>query len=207
MSNKSGPALVYRPSSLGEILKTARECSVNENMRTKAELSEQLGMTVKRMTSIEGNFSRISLNEALDWCDACEDEMARQAVMHIFGVTRIPTDPRLIAKLEQQLVNYIDQAQKGIQAAQRLLQMSKDMRPGQHFGKAQINRIIEDAGQIDDTYQSSECVLLSIEKNWSIRWAEIQNRWMSEAIVDRVAVDSVDQFVKIEKERALGWTS
>lgn len=204
MGNMGRPALVYRPSALGEILKAAREYSVNENIRTKAALSKYLGMTTTRLTGIEDGTSRINLNDALDWCDACSDRMARQAVLHIFGVSRLPTDPRLIQKLEQQLINYIDQAQKGIKAAQALLIFSKDMRPGKKMTDRQITEIKEHAGQIDDTHQASECVLMSIEMNWNIAWADIQNAWTSEALVDRVAVSTVDRLINIEREKVFG---
>lgn len=204
MGNVGRPALVYRPSALGEILKAAREYSVNENIRTKVALSKYLGMTQARLTGIEDGTSRINLNDALDWCEACSDRLARKAVMHIFGVSRIPTDPRLIEKLEQQLVNYIDQAQKGIKAAQELLNFSKDMRPGRKFEERQINEIKEHAGQIDDTYQSAECVLMSIETNWGVSWVDVQNAWTSEALVDRVAVSSVDRLISIEREKVFG---
>lgn len=204
MGNKERPALVYRPSSLGEILKAAREYSVNENIRTKVALSKYLGMTTARMTAIEDGVSRISLNDALDWCEACGDRLSKQAVLHIFGVSRIPTDPRLIQKLEQQFVNYIDQAQKGIKSAQRLLEISKDMRPGKKLSERLINEIKECAGQIDDTHQASECVLISIEINWKVPWAEIQNAWMSEAMGDQVAVSTVDRLISIEREKVLG---
>ncbi|MFT8930056.1 MAG: sporulation sigma factor-processing peptidase [Sporolactobacillus sp.] len=204
MANMGRPALVYRPSALGEILKAAREYSVNENRRTKIALSKFLGMTTARMTAIEDGVSRISLNDALDWCEASEDRLTRQAVLHIFGVSRLPTDPRLIEKIEQQLVNYIDQAQKGITAAQELLKFSKDMRPGRKLDERQINEIKERAGQIDDTYQSAECVLMSIEMNWGVSWVDVQNAWTSEALVDQVAVSSVDRLISIEREKVFG---
>ncbi|MCQ2010580.1 hypothetical protein NOM01_11185 [Sporolactobacillus sp. STSJ-5] len=204
MANMKRPALVFRASSLREVLKAAREYSVKENMRTKTGLAEAIGTQRFRIASVEDGLSNISLDEALTWCDACEDRLARQAVLHIFGISRIPTDPRLIEKIEQQLINYIDQAQKGIKAAQELLIFSKDMRPGQELSDRQIAEIKEKAGQIDDTFQASECVLMSIEMNWNIPWADIQNAWMNEALVDKVAVSSVDRLIKIEREKVYG---
>jgi hypothetical protein len=196
-------ARVYRSSSLGEVLKAAREYSVKENMRTKTGLAEAIGTQRFRIANIEDGTSTINLDEALTWCEACEDPLARQAVLHIFGVSRIPTDPRLIEKLEQQLVNYIDQAQKGIKSAQRLLEISTDMRPGKKMNEQLINEIKECAGQIDDTHQASECVLISIEMNWKVPWAEVQNAWMSEAMVDQVAVSTVDRLINI-REKVFG---
>lgn len=204
MANMKRPALVYRPSSLRDVLRAAREYSVKENMRTKTGLAEVLGTQRTRIASIEDGTSTISLNEALDWCEACGDQLARQAVLHIFGVSRIPTDPRLIEKLETQLVNYIDQAQKGIKSAQRLLEISTDIRPGRKMKEQLINEIKECAGQIDDTHQASECVLVSIEMNWKVPWAEVQNAWMSEAMADQVAVSTIDRLISIEREKVLG---
>jgi hypothetical protein len=186
------------------VLRAAREYSVKENMRTKTGLAEAIGTQRTRIASIEDGTSTISLDEAIAWCEACGDRLARQAVLHIFGVSRIPTDPRLIQKLEQQFVNYIDQAQKGIKSAQRLLEISKDMRPGKKLSERLINEIKECAGQIDDTHQASECVLISIEINWKVPWAEIQNAWMSEAMGDQVAVSTVDKLIGIEKARVYG---
>lgn len=204
MGNRENAASIYRPSALRIVLRVARECSVNPNVRTKKALSEQIGISKERVADIENGLSRISLDEALHWCDACEDQVARQAILHIFGCDRPPTDPRLIKKLEAQLVNYIDQAAKGIQAAKRLLEISKDMRPGRPIQESKKNEIKELAGQIDDSHQAATCTVESIEMNWGITQAEIINAWTSEAICDEVAISSIDRLVKIEKEKVFG---
>ncbi|MFT8928487.1 MAG: helix-turn-helix transcriptional regulator [Sporolactobacillus sp.] len=204
MANKNRLALLFRASSLPDVLKTVRECSVNANVRTKATLSKEMGMTYTRMTGIESGTSRISLDEALRWCDICQDSLGRQMVLHIFGRARIPTDPRLVANLERQLVNFCEQAQQAITAASQLLKLTKDMRPGQGLADKDKQKIKELAGQIDDTHQAAECALQSIELNLSVTWAAVQNEWMCEAIVDRVGIAKMENFVAIEKAKVFG---
>lgn len=204
LGNADNAAIIYRPSALQTVLQTARECSVNGNVRTKKGLAQAIGISKERVADIENGFSQISQDLALHWCKACEDQLAYQTIMHMFGCDRPPTDPRLVSKLEQQLVNFVDQAEKGIKSAQKLLKISKDMRPGVQLSDSLKNEIKNLAGQIDDTHQAATCVMESIEMNWKVSQAEVINAWTSEAIIDAVAVRSIDEFIRIEKERAFG---
>jgi hypothetical protein len=40
--------------------------------------------------------------------------------------------------------------------------------------------------------------------NWGVAWVDVQNAWTSEALVDRVAVSSVDRLINIEREKVFG---
>lgn len=205
MGNVENAVSIYRPSALRIVLQTARERSVKTEVRTKKGLSEMIGISKERVADIENGFSRVSLDEALTWCDICEDKLARQAVLHIFGVGRPPTDPRLIHDLGTQLFNFMIQAKQGIEAAEYLLKMMQTFRPGIPLTDSQKNIIRSKAEEIEDTDQASDCTLDSIEENLGVNRSEIISSWTSEAISDHVAVRSVDQLVAIERERALGW--
>lgn len=204
MGNTESTASIYRPSALRIVLQTARERSVNPMVRTKSGLAEMNGMSPDRVASVENGFSRISLDEALNWCDICRDKLARQAVLHIFGVGRPPTDPRLVRDLGTQLFNFMIQAKQGIEASEYLLKMMQTFRPGISLTDSQKNIIRSKAEEIEDTDQASDCTLDSIEENLGVKRSEILSSWMTEAISDHVAIRSVDQLVTIERERALG---
>lgn len=205
MGNRESRTSIYRPSALRIVLQTARERSVNTKVRTKRGLSEVIGMSKERIADIENGLSQVSLDEALSWCEICEDKLARQAILHIFGVGRPPTDPRLVRDLGTQLFNFIVQSKQGIEAAEYLLNLMQELRPGVSLTDSQKSMIRRKAEEIEDTNQASDCALDSIEESLGVKRAEIQNFWTTEAITDRVVVGSVDQLVAIERERALGW--
>jgi hypothetical protein len=202
LANSTHIAPVYRTTSIGEILEAARLYSKNKEMKKKTVLASKLGITYGTLTSIESGTSRISLNDALDWCDACEDYAARQAVLHIFGRGRVPTDIRLIKNLDRQLNNMKEQCLQALKSLDRIAEMNKDMRPGRGLSNSEQSEYEDHLSQIDDVYHAASCVMMSAEMNLGISWTKIINAWTSEAIVDQVAISSVDRLINIEREKA-----
>lgn len=200
MTNEIKKHRIYRASSIARILRIARERSVNENLRTKTALAEELGITALRLTNMEKGTSLIPLDLAYEWCKAVEDKTAWRAIMHAYGESLPPTDPQLLNSVANQLTNYIEQSQQGIRAAERLLQISKDRRPKLAFSDKQVDEIINLATEIRDTDQSSECVLDSLAMNWNVCTDEVDRRWIQEAAVDRVIVTSLKQLDEIKRE-------
>lgn len=204
MGNKIGFQSIYRSSALPIILQTARECSIRTDMRTKKAVGVEIGIAPLTVSNIEAGVSQISMDKAIEWCEACRDKLARKAVMHVFGIGRPPTDPRLTRDIGTQLFNYILQLNQGIEAAKELMKIKADMRPGIELSKGQKQRVAELAEEIIDTEQAAECLMESIEINIGVRSEDVQNKWTSEAVSDQVAVSSIERLINLERERVYG---
>ncbi|WP_153465045.1 helix-turn-helix domain-containing protein [Sediminibacillus terrae] len=200
MANITKRLSIYRTSSVPSLLRIARERSDNPNMRAKVTLSEELGIDRKRLSRMEEGTSPIPLDLAYEWCKVCGDMVAWRAIKHVYGDGLPPTDPRLIESLPNQLQNYIEQAEEGIKAAKKLLDMSADLRPGIGFNNQQLEEIETLATEIRDTDQASECVLDSLTINWGVSLEEVDRRWTQQALADHIVIPSVDQMDEIKRE-------
>ncbi|WP_217988213.1 helix-turn-helix domain-containing protein [Terribacillus saccharophilus] len=185
-------------------MKTARERSVNTNMRQKKQLAEELGISQTRLSNIEDGMSVCPLDLALEWCRAVNDRTTEQAILHIFGTALPPTHPALVRNLPSQLVNHLEQLEEGINVTRRLLQIYADARPDKPFDAAQINEIEELAVQIVDTDQSSGCVLDSMALNWNINKDGVIDRWVLKTMNDGVIVRSSERLAQIKRVDMIG---
>jgi hypothetical protein len=200
MPNTASKLKIYRTLRIKDILRIARERAVNPNMRTKKALSDALGITYMRLSGMEDGTSQIPMELAYEWCQVTGDRSAWQAILHIYGYTLPPTDPRLIESLSDQLTNYIEQAREGMAAAERLQEISSDRRPGVDFDERDIEEILRLAKQIRDTDQSSECVIESLEINWDLCIEDVDRQWTQQALSDHVVVPSIDELDEIKRE-------
>ncbi|GGE47976.1 hypothetical protein GCM10011391_28450 [Pullulanibacillus camelliae] len=191
---------LYGGSAIPTILKIARERSTNENMRTKKALADALGTTPYRIAYIEAGVKQINLEDALEWCKVTEDRTAHKAILHAYGYGLPPTDPRLLQSLPNQLVNYIEQAKQGIEAAEKLLSISTQLRPHQRLDEYLVNDIQRLAEEILDTDQAAECVLESIRINLDVDIEDIRYRWIREALADEVVINTVSKMDEIQRE-------
>ncbi|MGG1595609.1 hypothetical protein [Terribacillus saccharophilus] len=204
MENKKTYTTIYRPSAIPSLLKTARERSVNTNMRQKKQLAKELGISQPRLSNIEDGVSVCPLDLALEWCRAVNDRTTEQAILHIFGTALPPTHPALVRNLPSQLVNHLEQLEEGINVTRRLLQIYADARPDKPFDAAQINEIEELAVQIVDTDQSSGCVLDSMALNWNINKDGVIDRWVLKTMNDGVIVRSSERLAQIKRVDMIG---
>ncbi|USK71733.1 helix-turn-helix domain-containing protein [Peribacillus asahii] len=201
MSNNLNRVVLYSPSQIGEILKIARERACQEERRTKRFVSEGLGITVQRLTNIEEGFSNPPFELAVDWCQLVEDYTALEKIKHIYQMGLPATDPRLLESVPNQLINLIQQATGAIGAAESLLQISKDMRPGKPISERTSSDMLHLAEEILDLKQAVEATLSSMRKNWGLDIEQVTKNWIQEALADQVIISSVSHFEDIRKEQ------
>jgi transcriptional regulator with XRE-family HTH domain len=200
VGNKISKTRLYSPSSIGDILRIARERACQEERRTKRYIAEALGITSARLTSIEDGYSQIPFELAVEWCNIVEDDTALEQIKHIYGMDLPPTDPRLLFSVPEQLVNFIKQANEAIESAQKLLHISARLRPGDEISQKYESDVLRHAKQILDTKQAAECVLKAMEKKWGLCRETLNRNWIQEGIADRVIIQSVSQYENIKKE-------
>lgn len=199
MGNTLSKVRLYSPSSIGSILRIARERACQEERRTKRYMAESLGITVSRLTNIEEGFSQIPFEIAIEWCQIVEDDTALEQIKHIYGMDLPATDPRLLESVQDQLSNFIEQATQSIKAAEDLLRLSKDIRPRTGTEKY-ADIILEKAEEILDVKQAASNVLTSLKMKWKLDTDQLHRNWIQEAIADEVIIPSVSQFENIKKE-------
>lgn len=199
MGNTFSKTRLYSPSSIGDILRISRERACQEERRTKRFMAEALGITVTRLTNMEEGVSQIPFEIAIEWCQVVEDYTALEKIKHIYGMDLPPTDPRLLDSVQDQLTNFIEQATQAISAAEELLRLSKDMRPGTGSEKF-ADIILEKAEEILDVKQAASNVLTVLNTKWGLNLEKLNRNWIQEAIVDQVIIHSVSQFEDIRKE-------
>ena len=201
MSNNLNRVVLYSPSQIGEILKISRERACQEKRRTKRFVSEELGITVQRLTNIEEGFSNPPFELAVDWCQLVEDYTALEKIKHIYQMGLPATDPRLLESVPNQLINLIQQATGAIGAAESLLQISKDMRPDKPISERTSSDMLHLAEEILDLKQAVEATLTSMRTNWGLDIEQVTKNWIQEALADQVIISSVSHFEDIRKEQ------
>jgi len=204
MENKKTYTTIYRPSAIPSLLKTARERSVNANMRQKKQLAEALGISPARLSNIEDGTAVCPLDLAIDWCRAVDDAVTEKAILYIHGTALPPTHPRLIRDLASQLVNHLEQLEEGRQATRRLLEIYADIKPDMPLSESQLNEVEDLALQIVDTDQSSECVLDSISLNWGIDRKRVTDKWVLKTWNGGVIIRSSERLAQIKKADSMG---
>lgn len=162
-------------------------------------MAEALGITVTRLTNIEDGFSQVPFELALDWCNIVEDETALEQIRHIYLMDLPATDPRLLESVQNQLSNFIEQATQSVTAAEELLRLGKDMRPGKGVEKY-AETILAKAEEILDVKQAASSVLTTLKRKWGLDSDQLQRNWTQEALSDQVIIQSVSQFENIRKE-------
>ncbi|MFJ8268499.1 helix-turn-helix domain-containing protein [Peribacillus asahii] len=200
MANTLNRLSLYSPSQIGEILKIARERACQEERRTKRFVSEELGITVQRLTNIEAGFSNPPFELAVEWCKVIGDYTALEKIKHIYQMGLPATDPRLLESVPNQLINLIQQAEGAIEAAQSLLKISKNMRPGGVVNETANVEMLGLAEEILDLQQAAEAALSSMRQNWSLDMEQVIRSWTQEAIHDGVVVSSVSAYKRIKDE-------
>lgn len=199
MGNIVSRTRLYSPSQIGHILRVARERACQEERRTKRYMSEALGITTVRLKNIEDGMAQVPFELAVDWCNAVEDETALEQIKHIYGMDLPATDPRLLESVQNQLSNFIEQATQSVTAAEELLRLGKDMRPGKGVEKY-AETILSKAEEILDVKQAAASVLTALKKKWGLDLEQLQKNWIQEALSDQVIIQSVSQFENIRKE-------
>lgn len=200
MANTRKRACLYSASQIGEILKIARERSCQEERRTKRFMAKELCITEQRLTNIENGFSQPTFEIAADWCRISQDYVALAKIKHIYRMGLPPTDPRIQNSVPDQLTNLKKQAKGAIMAAESLLEISTDMRPGRTLTDRIVADIIKMAEEILDMKQAAESTLQAMVKNWHLNIEEVERNWIQEALADQVIIPSVTAYEVIRKE-------
>lgn len=200
MENTVKRVCLYSPSQIGDILRIARERACQEEHRTKRYVAEMLGITVARLTNIESGYSQPPFELATDWCLLVKDHTALSKIKHIYNMGLPATDPRLLNSVPDQLNNLIQQATGAIAAANSLLTLSKNIRPGDQVGARFGDDIIKMAEEVLDLQQATESTLSSMRQNWNLNMEQVVRNWTQEALADRVIIQSVTHFETIRKE-------
>lgn len=200
MGNRTESFSIYRPSSIRNILKSARERAVNPNMRTKKELSAVLGITYNRLSGMEDGTSQIPMELAYEWCMALEDETSWRMILHTYGASLPPTDPRLTTIPDRQFNNFKKQVKEALEAIEALTEICRDIRPGKKLDEKQMNVVVEHAQQVFDMKQATDCVLDSLKENLGLHIEDVIRRWTQKALVDGVVLQSIKQYDEIKRE-------
>ncbi|MGG0511540.1 helix-turn-helix domain-containing protein [Bacillus pseudomycoides] len=189
---------IYCNSSIGGLLRNARECCENAHYRTKKGLAEYLGITYERLKNIESGFSKVPFELAMDWCDATGAPLNKQAIKHIYGVGLPPTDPRLTSDVNLQLMNYIKQAEEGIAAAKEIMNLQIKTRSWKLDEKKKHEYAVH-AKEIFDTIQATQCVVQALEQVHFGIMEQIQKSWLQKAMSENVIIQSVDSLMTLTK--------
>ncbi len=189
---------VYCNSSIGMLLQGARECCEDETLTTKKGLAANLGITYERLKNIEAGMSQVPFELAMDWCDATKAPLNKQAIKHIYGVGLPPTDPRLTSDVNLQLMNYIKQAEDGINAAKEIMKLQVTTRSWQ-MNDSKKKEYAQHATEIYDMIQATQCVIQALEGVHPGLLEEVNGNWLRKAISDNVVVHSVDKLLKLSK--------
>ncbi|CAI8803670.1 sporulation sigma factor-processing peptidase [Bacillus pseudomycoides] len=189
---------IYCNSSIGGLLRNARECCENAHYRTKKGLAEYLGITYERLKNIESGFSKVPFELAMDWCDATRAPLNKQAIKHIYGVGLPPTDPRLTSDVNLQLMNYIKQAEEGIAAAKEIMNLQITTRSWKLDEKKKHEYAVH-AKEIFDTIQATQCVVQALEQVHFGIMEQIQKSWLQKAMSENVIIQSVDSLMALTK--------
>ncbi len=72
---------IYCNSSIGALLRGARECCEDTTLTTKKGLAAHLGITYERLKNIEAGISQVPFELAMDWCDATKAPLNKHAVL------------------------------------------------------------------------------------------------------------------------------
>ncbi|MFJ8529666.1 sporulation sigma factor-processing peptidase [Bacillus sp. NPDC094106] len=189
---------IYCNSSVGMLLRGARECCEDPTLTTKKGLAAHLGITYERLKNIEAGVAQVPFELAMDWCDATAAPLNKQAIKHIYGVGLPPTDPRLTSDVNLQLMNYIKQAEDGIRAAKEIIKLQVTTRPWQMDDSKQ-KEYAQHATEIYDMIQATQCVIQSLEGVHSGLLEEVKGNWLRKAISESVVVRSVDSLLKLTR--------
>ncbi|MCI0764677.1 helix-turn-helix transcriptional regulator [Bacillus sp. TL12] len=189
---------IYCNSSVGTLLRNARERCGNAHYRTKKGLAEYLGITYERLKNIESGFSKVPFELAMDWCDATEAPINKQAIKHIYGVGLPPTDPRLTQDVNLQLMNYIKQAEEGIAAAKEIMNLQITTRSWKLDEKKKHEYAVH-AKEIFDMIQATQCVVQALGQLHSDIMEQIQRSWLQKAMSENVIIHSVDHLMNLTK--------
>lgn len=199
MANTFTSVRLYPHSKIGDILRIARERASQEEQRTKKYMSDQLGITVERITRMEAGTAQVPFEIAVDWCQLLGDYTALKHIKHCYGLALPPTDPWLLQSVPDQLNNFIHQAHGAIEAAQALLMLSHQRRR-ESFSENTEREILCLAEEILDVQQSFDCVIASLQMNWNMDTDTLFKNWIQEALTDQVIIPSISEFEKIRKQ-------
>lgn len=200
VANTLSKTRLYSPSAIGDILRIARERARQEEQRTKKYMAEALGITVDRLTRMEQGTSQVPFEIAQEWCSILGDYTALKKIKHIYGLALPPVDPWLLQSIPNQLTNFIQQATGAVEAAKKLLHMSKQLRYNDPITESMKSDMLKHAEEVLDVQQASDCVLAALRMHWELDYEILVKNWIQEAIADRVIIPSVSQFETMRKE-------
>ncbi|EZH67932.1 hypothetical protein DH09_08425 [Bacillaceae bacterium JMAK1] len=201
MKNANSHSL-YRASRIKDILRIARDRASQPERRTKQWLSRELGLSYRALTAIEDGDTPPSLETAIAWCDAVNDSLAKQKILYIYGLTPLPpTDPRLLADMSTQLINFVNEIKEAEEAARQLQMISVSKRPGKEFSQIELEEVESLLKQILDVRQASYCIADVAENVWGVAKEHVRNRWIAQSIATGVVVKSVEQYEAYKSEK------
>ncbi|SFP17492.1 hypothetical protein [Salibacterium halotolerans] len=201
MQNKTEKARLYNPSAIPTILKTARERAKKPERRTKRWLAEQLGMTERRLTGIEDGTSQVHLEECIEWCEAVEDFLALKHILHIYGISEPPTDPRLLDNVPSQLDNFKAEVEESFIAAKDIEKLSQHWRPWKGFEDRDRQQMQASAKQIRDVRHAADCLIVAMENQWGLNQQYVEATWINGGIANNILMHSIGAFENLRKER------
>ncbi|WP_026701477.1 hypothetical protein [Salibacterium aidingense] len=201
MQNTSTKSKLYSPSSIPTVLKTARERALKPERRTKRWLAEQLGMTERRLTGIEDGTSQIHLEECIEWCEAVEDFLALKHILHIYGISEPPTDPRLLDSVSMQLDNFKTEVEEGFTAAKDIEKLSQHWRPWKGFEDRDRQQMQAAAKQIRDVRHAADCLLTAMDNEWGLNRKYVEATWINGGIANNILMHSVGVYEELRRER------
>ncbi|WP_054634839.1 hypothetical protein [Thalassobacillus sp. C254] len=202
MPNKTRGAQLYKPSAIPLILKIARERACQSERRSKKWLSEHLGITQKRLTNIEDGTAQAPLDLCLEWCDAVEDEVAKEQIQHIYGLGLPPTDPRLLESVPAELANFEKELDEAKKAADEIKGMSQRFRSWAGLPQRDAEQLQNDiARQILDIQHAAKCLLHAMKNEWNLNQTYVETDWINRAIHNGVIVHRVSDYEELMRER------
>ncbi|MGY4689305.1 hypothetical protein [Salibacterium sp. K-3] len=201
MQNKTAKSRLYSPSSIPTILKTARERAWKPERRTKRWLAKQLGMTERRLSGIEDGTSQIHLEECIEWCETVEDTLALELILHVYGLSEPPTDPRLLDNVPSQLDNFKAEVEESFTAAKDIEKLSQHWRPWKGFEDREQQQVQATAKQIRDVRHAADCLLTAMNNEWGMNQQYVEATWINGGIANNILMHSIGAFEELRRER------
>ncbi|GAK11363.1 helix-turn-helix transcriptional regulator [Geomicrobium sp. JCM 19039] len=193
---------LYRASRIKDILRIARERASQPEQRTKQWLSRELGISYRALTAIEEGDAPPTLELAISWCEALEDRIAKEKILYIYGIQALPpTDPRLLADMSTQLINFLQELAEAGAAAKELQRISVSKRPGKEFNPLELEEIQRLLKQILDVRHASYCIANVAEEAWGVARESVKHQWVQQSVANDVVIKSIDEYEKYMKDR------
>lgn len=183
------------------VLKTARESACQPEHRTKQGLANAIGIQAKRVTGIEDGTSECTLDLAIAWCEAVEDQTAKAKILHMYDLGLPVTNPLLIDNPLTQILNFKRQAAQAIDALDEIMDLSIQLRPGDNMAEKFKEELYRHAEEILDMKQASDCLLESLRVNWGLDRGKLRSNWTLEALADGILIQSVSHYEEIKKNQ------